>query len=498
MFEFIPKTKYYNSMSKKMYLRAIVALLFISLNFTLQAQILKPQPGMSLVGRITDGLKGVSGVVVSDGFKTTVTDSNGVYQLLRNDSAKFVFISVPNNYKLPVDGSVPVFYKAIDQRMEVFYANFQLEKAPVADSFVLVAIADPQPSLDWEVKRFRTETAVDINRLVAEYPQSTDFFGIVLGDLTWDAPELYGSYKDVINEMPFSMLQVIGNHDHDETVIGHDRKASHNYEKNFGPAYYSYNRGQCHFVVLDNVIYHSRKSYKDEITQEQLDWLKEDLKHVSKDKLIVLGAHVPMQVGDNKVVVSNAPELYEILDGYKTVLLSGHRHRNEYTKISENIEAYNISATFGFGWIGDIAQDGTPNGYGVFEIEGADIKNQYFKGVDKAKDYQMRLYPLGSWSEKNDCVLANVWNWNEDWSFEIYENGKLMKNRTLTQYHDYDPYAYEYMFGKDKPKHRPKTEPHKTNHMFYYKPKNKKAVVKIVAKDNFGNIYSEEVNLKNK
>ena len=71
-----------------------------------------------------------------------------------------------------------------------------------------------------------------------------------------------------------------------------------------------------------------------------------------------------------------------------------------------------------------------------------------------------------------------------------------MKNKTLTQYHDYDPYAYEYMFGPNKPEHRPKTEPHKTDHMFYYKPKNKKAVVKIVAKDNFGNVYSEEVDLR--
>lgn len=485
-------------MRKKMCMEVFLALLFISLNFTLQAQVLKPQPGMNLVGRITDGVGGVAGVVVSDGFKTAVTDQDGVYQLQRNDSAKFVFISVPNDYKLPVDGSIPTHYKAIDQGMEVFYANFQLEKAPVTDNFVLVAVADPQPSRDWEAERFRAETVVDINRLVTDYPKSTEFFGIVLGDLVWDAPDLYSFYKDIINEISFPALQVIGNHDHDEKVIGHDRKASRNFERNFGPAYYSYNKGQCHFVVLDNVIYHSRKSYKDEITQEQLDWLKEDLKYVEKDKLIILGAHVPMQVGDGKIVVSNAPELYEILNGYKAVLLSGHRHRNEYTKINDDIEAYNISAAFGFGWVGDIAQDGTPHGYGVFEIEGASIKNQFFKGVDKVGDYQMRLYPLNTWEEKKDCVLANVWNWDERWSFEIYENGKLMKNKTLTQYLDYDPYAYEYMSGPDKPKHRPKTEPHKTNHMFYYKPKNKKAIVKIVAKDGFGNIYSEEINLRNK
>lgn len=456
----------------------------------IDAQCIDLQPGMTLAGRVTDGVSGVSDVVVSDGYTSTLTDANGVYQMIRNDSAKFVFVSVPNNYEMPTDGSLPAFYKKIDRKMKVAYANFQLTKTEVTNNFVLFAIADPQASKDWEMDRFRTETAVDINALSKQYPSDTNFAGIALGDLTWDSPNLYPSYKDVINLLPFAVLQVIGNHDHDETVIGNDYLASRNFERNFGPAYYSYNKGQCHFVVLDNMIYHDRKSYRNEITREQLGWLENDLKYVGKDKLIILGAHVPMQA--NKIIVSNAPDLYRVLEGYKVVMLSGHRHKSEYTKISDSIVAYNLGAAFGSGWVGDIGQDGAPNGYGVFEINGAQIKNQYFKATGKEISYQIKMYPLNSWDSKKDCVIANVWNWDENWKFDVYENGKLMKP-TLTQYYDYDPYAYDYMFGPDKPKHRPKTEPYKTNHMFYYKPKNKRAEVRIVARDGFGNVYEAKI-----
>src|SRR5690606_41959424 len=38
----------------------------------------------------------LKGVVVSDGFTAAKTDENGVYQLVRNKKAKFVFYSTPS------------------------------------------------------------------------------------------------------------------------------------------------------------------------------------------------------------------------------------------------------------------------------------------------------------------------------------------------------------------------------------------------------------------
>ena len=54
-----------------------------------------PEPGMNLVGRVTDGKNPIEGAVVSDGFTVTTTDAQGVYQMRVKKSTPFVFVSVP-------------------------------------------------------------------------------------------------------------------------------------------------------------------------------------------------------------------------------------------------------------------------------------------------------------------------------------------------------------------------------------------------------------------
>lgn len=459
---------------------------------SLSAQYMVPQKGNNLIGRISDGQRGIANVVVSDGFTTTLTDAEGVYQMHRSDSAKFVFISVPAEYKIPTDGSIPTHYKSINQKLETVYANFQLEKDNITNDFTLVAMADPQPSVEWELKRFRNETVKDIQELVSDLPEKSAIVGIALGDLTWDAPQLYPGYTDAVNEIPFPVLQVIGNHDHDKNVKNDDRKASHNFERYFGPTYYSYNKGQCHFIVLDDIVYNDRKSYQNKISEEQMAWLKQDLSYVDKDKLLIVGVHAPTTFRTHQLV--NSKQFYEILDGYKAIILSGHTHNAAYTEISENITEYTLNAVFGSGWIGDINPRGGPNGYAILEVSGNRLKNEYFKATGHPSSYQMKLYPPGSSNEKKESVVANIWNWNQHWTVEVYENDHLQGN--MEQYLGFDPYAYEYMLGPDKPRHRPKTEPLKSGNMFHYTPKKKNSVIKVVAKDEFGNTFTDEIEIK--
>jgi len=480
-------------MKNKQFIFLFIYVLCSLFCINIAAQHINVRPDMNLVGYVSDGEKGIQGIAVSDGYNVVLTDQNGIYQMKRNEKAKFVFISVPAEYKLPVAGSIPAFYKPIDHDIEVTYANFQLERGKIENEFVLVTMADPQPSKDWEVARFRNETIKDINGLVGQYPSSTVFFGLAVGDLTWDAPDLYPGYINAVNQLPFAVLPVIGNHDHDQHVKGDDYKASHNYEKYLGPTYYSYNKGQCHFVVLDDIKYNTRKEYENYITEEQLAWLKEDLKYVGKDKLIIIGVHAPTKNYDKGV--KNREDLYDLLNGYKTIIMSGHTHTGKYTEIRDNIVEYNLSAVFGSGWSGDIGQVGEPNGYAVFEFKGSELKNQYYKGTGLPSGFQMKLYPLDSWQSHKNHVIANIWNYNEHWTLEVYENGKL-QNKGLTRYSDYDPFAYDFYFGPDKPKHRPRTEPKISRNLFYYKPNNKKSTVKIVAKDRFGNEYTEQIELK--
>lgn len=482
-------------MNKRGLLLFMSCMLSLMLSLSALGQRINVLPGMDLVGYVSDGEKGIPDVVVSDGYSVTLTDRGGIYQMKRNTMAKFVFVSVPANYKLPVAGSIPVHYKPIDQELEVVYADFQLEKGKIDKEFNLVVIADPQPAHDWELVRFRNETVKDIKTLVQnEYPAATAFLGLAVGDLTWDAPQLYPGFTNAVNEIPFPVLMTIGNHDHDEKVVDDDYNASHNFEKYFGPAYYSYNKGDCHFIVLDNILYGTRKKYKHYITDEQLEWLKQDLKYVDKDKLILVGVHAPIKY-NQKQIVENAGEFYNILDGYNVVIMSGHTHTGTYTEVGDNIKEYTIHAAFGSGWSGDMGQAGAPNGYAVFGIKGNRLSDQYYKGTGLPKSHQMKIYPPKRWDSQMKNVVVNIWNYNPHWTLEVYENGKLQK-KGLTQYTDFDPDAYDFYFGPDKPKHRPRTEPKKSHALFYYTPKNKKAEIKVVAKDEFGNMYTEKIDLK--
>ena len=60
-----------------------------------------PNAGMDLYGFIGDRDKNpIEGVVVSDGFTCTKTDSKGIYQMKKNAAAKFVFYSTPSEYAI--------------------------------------------------------------------------------------------------------------------------------------------------------------------------------------------------------------------------------------------------------------------------------------------------------------------------------------------------------------------------------------------------------------
>src|SRR5690606_21659460 len=71
----------------------------------------------------------LKGVVVSDGFTSAKTDENGVYQLVRNKKAKFVFYSTPSDCKIAVDGdNYPKFYEKLTSKDKVIRQDFTLTK----------------------------------------------------------------------------------------------------------------------------------------------------------------------------------------------------------------------------------------------------------------------------------------------------------------------------------------------------------------------------------
>ena len=279
-------------------------------------------------------------------------------------------------------------------------------------------------------------------------------YGISLGDLVWDNMPFHEVYKQRIRKIGVPVFQVIGNHDHNKAITV-DADADASFEAAFGPTYYSYNIGDCHFIVLDDVLYTGSSSYTADITDEQMAWLEQDLKYVPKDKLIIIGLHIATS------------------------------RRNRPTS---HVADYK-----------ELCNDGSPRGYAVYEIEGNRIRNWYYKGTAFPREYQMYLYGPGeAVSEKyRDGLILNIFNWHTTWTVEVQEDnaGWVTLPSDSNLRYEMDRRAYDFMFGDTKPEHRPTAEPESQNdHMFYYKPASESwGTVTVRASDPYGNVYTESI-----
>ena len=90
-------------------------------------------------------------------------------------------------------------------------------------------------------------------------------------------------------------------------------------------------------------------------------------------------------------------------------------------------------------------------------------------------------------------IIANVWNWDEQWKVEWYENGKRMGE--MQRYKGYDPTAKAICSDKEKVKYE-WISPVLTEHLFHATPRNKNAKIEVKVTDRFGNVYTEAVENK--
>ncbi|MEO5563040.1 MAG: metallophosphoesterase N-terminal domain-containing protein, partial [Chitinophagaceae bacterium] len=294
---------------------------------------------LTLKGRVHSNGKGIANVAVTDGFQVTVTDSKGNYELLSNNTAEFVYISVPSGYSFPAEKGIARFYKAISQKEGEVKSDFNLEKLEIDDSkHNFVVWADTQMISKADAEQLKAQSVPDLRNLVQSYPKTALFHGIGCGDLVWDKFELFEDYKQAIETTGVTFFNVIGNHDMDLDART-DEYAAKTFKQQFGPTYYSFNRGDIHYVTLDDVFFiGTEKKYIGYITENQLHWLEQDLALVKPGTTIVLSLHIPTNTGAARRtqkeesisgVVSNRKQLYKMLAPYKVHIMSGHTHFNE-------------------------------------------------------------------------------------------------------------------------------------------------------------------------
>jgi len=89
-------------------------------------------------------------------------------------------------------------------------------------------------------------------------------FAVNNGDMTVYGKESeYQHYLQMVSKFKYPIYHVMGNHD---AVRGGWK----NFEKYFGPSYYSFEYQNSHFIILDN-------SFRQSFDRKQFEWLKKDI-----------------------------------------------------------------------------------------------------------------------------------------------------------------------------------------------------------------------------
>lgn len=449
-------------------------------------------------GKVFAGGQGIADVVVSDGRVVVKTNKNGEYQLISGSDREFIFVSQPSGFEIKKlsNGSSSIF-KQIEKIGKDLTLNFELVRSGSSDErhhFLL--LSDTQIQNEYEANQLLTVAVPDVVQTIQSL-NDPNAFGIGCGDLVFDKLELFKEYNQSIQEYGIPFFQVIGNHDMDFGVRS-DAWTGTTFKGHFGPTYYSWNRGEIHYVVLDDVFYlGTGNRYIGHLPEEQLAWLEQDLSFVEKGRTVVISLHIPTYTGavtrypKNDTLggtVSNRDYLYRMLEGYQVHILSGHTHFND-NMIQGNIYEHCHGTVCGAWWSGPICYDGTPSGYAIYEASGSELRWKY-KGTGMETSEQFRVYPKGYQKEFPDHFSLNCWNYDPKWEISWYENG--VKMGTPEKIMALDPWSVALHTGPTLPARRTWVEPQLTDHLFFFKPSSSENLV-VEVKDRFGNVYTKQV-----
>ena len=505
------------------------------------------QAGMTVKGRVYCGKKAVADVVVSDGVIVTKTDKDGVYYLPSEKKMGYVFVSIPSGYNIESEAGYPAF-PAMSQQLlneDNEQHDFALTEIPGGNTnhvmmvFTDLHLASKTPNTAGkyaDIDQYKNKFMPDITAEMAQY---ANVYALCLGDITWDAfwyktmnqgPEnmvevryQLPNYKELMKNFPCPVFNVIGNHDNDPKVVG-DYFTELPFKQHIAPTYYSFNIGDVHYIVLDNDQYDNYNGGSrierigllgDSDPQKwQMAWVAEDLKYVDKSKKIVVAMHAPMtSAGLNPIVtLSGGNDLLGLLQGYQVEFLTGHTHTNHHAKIAEGVREHNVAAVCGTWWFNvksanggadyDLCKDGSPTGYGVFKFNGTAVQ-WYYKGIEVARNEQFAVYDMNfvksdyksAVGAKANEVLVNVWNWDEDWTVSVTENGQPL---TATRVYRKDPTHYTWQKDVLEPAHAPGS-PNSTYltgynaHMFSAIAQVPGSTIKVVVTDPFGGVYEKTI-----
>jgi hypothetical protein len=392
------------------------------------------------------GERGLQGIKVSDGTGLVLTDAQGRYFLPVVDG-RTVFVVKPAGYRFPLraDG-MPDFwrhmrtqpgpalkYGGMPQQSSACRDFALVPQATRADAALEVLVfADPQTKSLVDVGYYER----DVIASVLGMPGRADV-GISLGDITHDDLSLYPALNQATARLGVPWLHVAGNHDLDFDAP-RDEDSLLTFRNVYGPDTFAWEEPQAVFIAMDDVIYRPEPGdYIGGLREDQFDFLAAYLRTIPKDRLLVVGVHIPFfDAAPERETFRHGDRerLFGLLQGFPNVLLlSGHSHaqRHVFHDASTGwhgagpLHEYNVGAACGAFWSGlkdargipdTTMADGTPNGFATLRVA---RNGQYQLAWHPARDvhaqialHAPKVLRRGAWPGSG--VYANVFMGRDD------------------------------------------------------------------------------------
>ena len=387
-------------------------------------------------GVFDNGEHPLVGVAVSNGQKVVVTDGVGGYSIdVDNDT--IVFVVKPTGYRTQMDKDhLSRFYyihKPGGSPTDLKFPgvpptgplprtiDFPLYKQDEPSAFDVVFFGDPQP-------RDQKEIDYIAHDVVEGLIGTNAAFGVTLGDILFDDLNLFDSFNRTVGRIGIPWYSVIGNHDIN-FATDKDEYSDETFERVYGPAYFSFDYGGVHFLVIDDVHWMTdgeRRFYRSGLSDKQLDFVENDLKNVPQGRLVVAMMHIPL-VKSTPWLEPKRDRLFRILESREhCVSLAGHTHHHEHVMIDESLgwkkpqphhHIINVTVS-GSWWSGrpdendiphTLCADGTPNGHTVMHFDGQKYLLEY-RAARKSADYQVRVMAAEEHQDDKPSFYANVFN----------------------------------------------------------------------------------------
>ncbi len=370
---------------------------------------------------------GVADVMVSNGQDVVKTGADGSWSLPVADGDS-VFVIKPAGWSLPVDPATNLphfaYIHAPQGSPDLGFRfaglaptgnlpasiDFPLRRAQEPARFEAVLFTDPQPESLHEVGYVRDD-------VVAGVDAGRAAFGITHGDIMFDDLSYYPRYNRIVGTIGLPWFNCRGNHDMNLEAPDNTH-AAETFKRVFGARWLAFQHAAVTFILLDNVDYLGADpakpnlygKYRGYFGQRQLAFVRNVLANVPRDSLVVISFHIPLKTLAATDAANNTVDAKDFLAAIgthpRTVSFCGHTHTNEhwYFTSADGYAAgthhhHILAAVSGSWWSGPfdargvpmaLQTDGSPNGFHILSVDGADYTTTLMPAHDPARG-QLRL-----------------------------------------------------------------------------------------------------------